>query len=249
MAEETWRRLGPVALPPAEAVALPVRLLAELPPDGPPVLSWSTVTAPALVLGRMATDPPIDHDAVAAAGVEIARRSSGGGPVLWDAGLLALDVALPPGHRLGGADVVRAYRWLGEAIAAALSGLGVPAVELVSVEAARAGKLRPGPGAEACFGGLSPYEVTAAGRKVVGLSQARRRAGSLVQAGILMRLDAPALARLLGRDARFAAGLAAAAGGLDELRPGLSEAEVVEAVEAAIARLQGVSVQRPRRLG
>ena len=31
----------------------------------------------------------------------------------------------------------------------------------------------------ACFGGLSPYEVLAGGRKVVGLSQTRRRQGTL----------------------------------------------------------------------
>ena len=87
-----------------------------------------------------------------------------------------------------------------------------------SIARARADRARPGPAADACFGGLSPFEVTAAGRKVVGLSQTRRGAGALLQAGILMSLDPGLLARLMGRGEEFAAGLAAAAAGLDELR-------------------------------
>lgn len=219
-----------------------MELLTGLAADPTPALSWSTVTGPALVLGRLAVDPEIDDEAVRAEGVEVVRRSSGGGPVLWDAGLLALDVALPRGHRLAGDDVVDAYRWLGEAIAEGLRALGVPDVEVVGIERAREDRARPGPAADACFGGLSPFEVTATGRKVVGLSQTRRAAGALFQAGILMSLDPGLLARLLRRDEEFAEGLAAAAAGLAELRPGLSAAAVVGAVDAAVARRESVAV-------
>lgn len=198
------------------------------------------MTAPALVLGRAATEPFVDRDAAAAAGVEVLRRRSGGGPVLWDAGLLALDVVLPRGHRLAGDDVVAAYRWLGEALAGALRALGVPDVAVLSPAEARADPGRDGSAALACFGGRSPYEVTAGGRKAVGLSQARRRQGALFQAGILLGLDVAGLARLLApagraRDA-FAADLAARAGA----PPGLEAARIVEAVEAELGRRQGV---------
>jgi lipoate-protein ligase A len=240
---ETWRRLGPDALPPARAVARPVELLSGLAADRTPALSWSTVTGPALVLGRRAVDPEVDGAAVRAAGVEVVRRSSGGGPVLWDAGLLALDVALPRGHRLAGDDVVAAYRWLGEAIAEGLRALGVPDVEVVGIARARDDRARPGPAADACYGGLSPFEVTAAGRKVVGLSQTRRVPGALLQAGILVSLDPGLLARLLRRDEEFAAGLGTAAAGLGELRPGLSAAAIVGAVDAAVARRESVALE------
>jgi lipoate-protein ligase A len=217
-----------------------VELLQGLAHDPTPALSWSTVTRPALVLGRLAVDPELDDETVRAEGVEVVRRSSGGGPVLWDAGLLALDVVLPRGHRLAGDDVVGAYRWLGEAIGAALRALGVPDVEVVGIERAHDDRARPGPAADACYGGLSPFEVTAAGRKVVGLSQTRRAPGALLQAGILMSLDPGLLARLLHRDAEFADGLAAAAVGLGELGPGVTAAAVAGAVDAAVARQQSV---------
>lgn len=215
-------------------------LLAAMPAAGPPVYSWSTVDAAALVLGRLAVDPAIDRAVAEAEGVTVVRRSSGGGPVLWDRDLLGLDVAVPRDHALAGRDVVNAYRWLGEAIADALRSLGLPDVEVVSVAAARAARARAGPAADACFGGLSPFEVLAGGRKVVGLSQARRAAGALLQAGIALRLDAARLARLMGRDAAFADGLSATAAGLADAVPEIAADDVVRAVDRAVCAQQGV---------
>jgi hypothetical protein len=75
---------------------------------------------------------------------------------------------------------------------------------------------------------------------VVGLSQTRRRPGALLQAGIPLALDAPRLARLLGRDAAWADDLAATAAGVRELAPGVAAGDVVAAAEAAIAAREGV---------
>jgi len=215
-------------------------------PDGPPVLSWSTVTSPGLVLGRHASDPELDGGAVAAEDVAVLKRSSGGGPVLWDADLVALDVVLPRGHRLAADDVVAAYRWLGEALADALRALGVPDVEVIDVARARAAKASPGTAADACFGGLSPWEVLAGGRKVVGLSQTRRRAGALLQAGVPLQLDPTRLARLLGRDAAWAEALAATAAGVQELAPGVTADDLVAETEAALAAREGVVLYSAR---
>jgi len=209
-----------------------------MPADGPPALAWSRVERPALILGRAAVDPAVDWGRCASSGIAVHRRASGGGPLLWDAGLAAVDVALPPGHPLADADVVEAYRWLGEAIAEALGALGRHDARPITPREARAATSSPAD--DACFGGRSAYEVVAAGRKVAGLSQVRRRSGTLLQAGIALRLDAPALAAALGRDERFAAALADRAAGLADLGapPGRERVEVV--VEAAIRRRAGV---------
>ena len=207
-----------------------------MPPGGPVAYSWSRTASPALVLGRSGVDQRFNWTVAHDEGVTVVRRSSGGGPVLWDRDLLALDVVLPRGHPLAHADVVMAYRWLGEAISAALRTCGVSDVEVVGVERARATRGEPGPAADACFGGISPFEVTAGDRKVVGLSQARRASGTLLQAGIPMRLDAARLARLMGRDAAFAEGLAAAAAGIDELSPHVDADALMAAVDAEVAR-------------
>ncbi|HWH15325.1 MAG TPA: hypothetical protein VNT51_11320, partial [Miltoncostaeaceae bacterium] len=238
-----------MVLPPEAAVARPLALLAAMPPQGPPVASWSRVSRTALVLGRAARDPPLDDAALAARGIPVLRRRSGGGPVLWDPPLLSLDVAVPPGHRLAGRDLALSYAWLGEAVAEALRALGLPAAA-VPVPAARAAaasrdavSLRA---ARTCFGGLSPFEVCVDGRKVVGLSQVRRRTGVLFQCGIALRLDAPLLAELLepdpGERARLAAAVGTRAAGLDETAA-VGAGEVVRAVEAALARREGVRLR------
>lgn len=229
----TFRRLGPAALPPDEAVARPVGLLRALGPADAPIASWSTTASPALVLGRGAGAPPVDRDAAHSAGVSVVRRSSGGGPVLWDAGLVALDVILPPQHPLAPADVVETYRWLGEAIAAALRSLGLPGVEVVDI--ARARRTTPGVAATACFGAVSPFEALVDGRKVLGLSQARRRPGTLLQAGILTHVDGDLAARLMGEGGAFGAALSRHAAGLDEWLPDVGPGDVVRAVDGALA--------------
>jgi lipoate-protein ligase A len=215
-------------------VARPIDLLKSMTGASTPISSWSTVTQPCLVLGRSGADTDAIEDAALDEGLPVLRRSSGGGPVLWDAGLLALDVVLPHGHPREQRDVVEGYRWLGEALVEGLRALGAPDVELVEVPRARAAAPRPAD--VACFGGLSPYEVLAAGRKVVGLSQARRRNGTLLQAGVLLHLDAAGLARLLGGGEPLAADLAAAAAGLRDLLPGIDPDGVAAAVDPALVR-------------
>lgn len=229
-------------------MALPVALLEAMTPEGRPVASWSTVRDRVLVLGRAARDPELNEDAVAAHGLPVVHRRSGGGPVLWDPGLLSLDVVLPAGHPLAPQDVTRAYRWLGAALAEALRGLGLDC-DAVGLDRARTLQGRTDDvsvrAGRACFGGVSPYEVLAAdGRKVVGLSQARRRGGTLFQCGVLLALDAVRLAELLEPDPREAAllatALAARAAGLGEWLPAVTAADLVAAVEDVLRNSHGV---------
>jgi lipoate---protein ligase len=221
-------------------VARPTDLLKSMTGASTPISSWSTVTEPCLVLGRSGADTDAIEDAALDEGLPVLRRASGGGPVLWDAGLLALDVVLPHGHPREQRDVVKGYRWLGEVLAGGLRALGAPSVELVEVPRARSAEPRPRD--VACFGGLSPYEVLVGGRKVVGLSQARRRNGTLLQAGLLLELDAARLARVLDGGEALAADLAAAAAGLRETVPAADPDGVAAAVDPLLVRAIAASL-------
>jgi lipoate-protein ligase A len=245
---EVWRRLRPSVDTAASLHARAEGLLDALGPDTPPTIAWSQAQPRALVLGRGAAEPPIDLEAAAAAGLDVVRRRSGGGPVLWDRNLLGLDVWLPRGHALAPDDVVETYRWLGEALAAALRELGAPA-QVVTVAQARADT----PGDDdaqriaslACFGALSPYEVVVDGRKVVGLAQVRRPQGALLQAGILLGFDAAVLAAVLSRgdvpsDA-VAHALSTRMVGLLDLLPDLDARGLIECCERHLASRAGAT--------
>lgn len=153
-------------------------------------VTWCAVTRPAVVLGSTQGDGVV---VPGAAGLEVARRRSGGGAVLVEPGRLAwADVVVPAGDPLWRADVGRATWWLGEAWAAALSALGV-AGGVVH----RGGLVPSSWSPWVCFAGLGPGEVTVDGAKVVGISQRRNRTGVLFQCAVPLAWDpAPLLAAL-----------------------------------------------------
>jgi lipoate-protein ligase A len=185
---------------------------------------------------------------VAAAGATLHKRGSGGTAVLFAPGFLMQDIALPAAHPLRRDDVSESYRWLGELWAEALGALGV-ATELIAIPTARADSAAADPLVRrACFGGRSPYELLAGGRKLVGFSQIRRRQGALFQVGLYARWPGPELARLLrlSGDEReaLAAALAARVVGLDELLPAPPEPAALQAAFArALRRRHGVALE------
>ena len=229
------RTFGPTDVTARAALARGIALLEATVADDPPTLQWWHVPQDALVLARGAR-VAADEAACRAAGVEVVRRSSGGGPVLWGPDLLALDVIVPKNDPRWSGDVVGAYRWLGEALAEALTVLGAQARALPPDEAR---DRADGVGDRACFASFSPWEVVAVdGRKLVGLSQVRRTQGLLLQAGVLLHLDADTLPSLLAVDAtsraELSAALAARAAGLDTLIASPDAQAVVAAFHAAI---------------
>jgi lipoate-protein ligase A len=131
-------------------------------------------------------------------GIDVVRRGSGGGAVLCTRDLLEVDVALPREHPLLLADVSESYRFFGEAWAEALRSLGAEC-RMVDVAEARAlTEERQTAAREACYAGLSPYEVvTADGRKLVGLSQRRRGGAALFQSSVYCSTSPAAVAAYL----------------------------------------------------
>ncbi len=207
-----------------EAAALHAR---ELPGPTRRHVSVLEVVRPALVLGSTQPDSHLDGAALRRAGVEAVRRRSGGGAVLLvPRGGVWVDVVLPRRDELWDDDVGRAGHWLGRAWRAALADLGAGEGEV------HTGALVRGPwSALVCFAGVGPGEVCVGGRKLVGLSQRRSRAGARFQCLVLRRWDPCALLGLLAltddERARAAAELAEVAAGLDH-----PSSEVVDALLA-----------------
>ncbi|HZA78344.1 MAG TPA: hypothetical protein VE623_18345 [Acidimicrobiales bacterium] len=200
-------------------------LHAEPLPEAPGRAVWVLeATAPALVLGSTQSEDIVDREAAAAAGIELARRRSGGGVVLVVPGETTwVDVIVPVGDPLWDDDVGRAAHWVGRSWQAALAELGIGPTEVHD------GPLACGPlGRLVCFGTVGAGEVTvpraeAEGdgegglRKVVGISQRRTRAAARFQCAAYRRWDAAALVRLLrlGDDGRRALADAAVGTGRD----------------------------------
>jgi lipoate---protein ligase len=187
---------------------------------------------PALVLGSSQPADHVDEVAAARAGVEIARRRSGGGAVLVGPGIgLWWDVFVPAGDPLWDPDVSRAFHWLGRSFAGALHRLGLGA------------SFWDGPmrhhrwSRQVCFAGLGPGEVIVDGRKAVGLSQRRTRAGALFQCCVLLAWDPDPLLALLALDPaerdEAAAQLQAVATGIGGDRARHLPAAFLDAVQAA----------------
>jgi lipoate-protein ligase A len=192
-------------------------------PTGRVVWSFG-LDGPAVVLGSTQPEADVDAQAAADLGVAVVRRRSGGGAVLVEPGQVAwIDVVVPRDDPLWHDDVAVAAEWLGEAWSAALADLGVPG-GTVHRRGLECGALGP----VVCFAGTGPGEVVVDGRKVVGISQRRTRAGARFQCSVPLRWDAARHAALL-------------APGVRRLHPGAAPDEVLAALEAVAVRpLTGV---------
>lgn len=246
-AGEVWRRLPYATAPMGWQLARTEALFDGLVAGAPPTIRWYMPARPALVLGRSQGPDRADLAATRAGGVAVHRRTSGGGAVLVDDAALSLDIALPTSHPLALTDLTRSYEWIGRVWTDALHHLGILGASAIPTAEARALAALPAddPLRLACFGTLSPYEVVVGRRKVVGLSQIRRRPGAIYAIGVHLRWRPARLTALLALDpttrAALTISLAGAAAGLDELagRP-VATPEIMAAVESALTDRLGI---------
>jgi lipoate-protein ligase A len=158
-------------------------------------VSICRVTGPSVVLGSTQSEAVVDHRLTDAAGVSVARRSSGGGAVLVAPGEpVWVDVWVPVDDPLWLRAVDRAFDWLGRVWVEVLEGLGIAgsaAHDQGYVACTRWSSL-------VCFGGVGAGEVVASdGRKVVGLAQRRTRQGAWFHGACVLRWDPVPLLGLL----------------------------------------------------
>ncbi len=151
------------------------------------------VDRPALVLGSTQPLDHVDHEACAAAGVDVVRRRSGGGAVLLEPDrTLWVDVVLPAGDPEWLDDVGAATWWLGDVWAAALRALGV-----AHAEVHRGPLVTNAWSRQVCFAGIGPGEVTVGSAKAVGISQRRTRTAARFQTALVLEWAPDTLVPLL----------------------------------------------------
>lgn len=202
--------------------------------ESPPTLRFYRWQPPAVSLGRHQPLAEIDLAAAAAHGYEVVRRSTGGRAILH-IDELTYAVAAPADEPRVRGGVMDAYLRLSNALLAGLQRLGLQADKA-------AGSVRAGPDVSAaCFEAPSAYEITAAGRKLIGSAQSRRaryvlQHGSLPLTGDITRL-VDVLALPPAEKGRLRTQLAQRAGNLAQALGVAEDAAVVgfEAVAAALA--------------
>lgn len=159
-------------------------------------LWWFEADRPTVVLGSTQPLEVIDARRAAAAGVAVVRRRSGGGAVWLAPGDTTwVDLLVPAGDRRWEPDVGRAAHWVGEVWAGTLADLGWPGAVV------HRGPMVRSPWSDlVCFAGLGPGEVTRHGRKVVGISQRRTRAGARFQCALVHVWDPGPLLEVVDLD-------------------------------------------------
>ena len=137
-----------------------------------PTLRFYAWSPPCLSLGRSQQFADAHLAACRAAGVDIVRRPTGGRSILHT-DELTYSVSLLQSDPRARGGVVESYRRLSEGLLAGLHSLGVDATQAM-------GKKTEGDDPTAvCFESPSDYEITVAGRKLVGSAQWRARGGVL----------------------------------------------------------------------
>ncbi|ABX05505.1 MAG TPA: lipoate--protein ligase family protein [Herpetosiphon sp.] len=120
--------------------------------------------------------------------IEIVRRPTGGRAILHDAEL-TYSITAPNSNPLLGGRVLKTYRTISH-------GLLVGLRQLVST-VDWATSTSDGPKSAACFDTPSDFEITVAGRKLVGSAQTRTRGAILQHGTVLLQADRQQLSQVL----------------------------------------------------
>jgi lipoate-protein ligase A len=123
----------------------------------------------------------VDKLRLDAAGWNLVRRPSGGRAILH-AEELTYSLILPREHEIAALSIVESYRRISEGLLRALQSLGAA----VEAREATAQRVTAQP---VCFEMAAQYESAAAGRKLVGSAQLRRKVGVLQHGSIPLQGD------------------------------------------------------------
>jgi lipoate---protein ligase len=204
-----------------------------------PTLGAMEPASSTVVLGSTQRTTDLDDRALVRDGVTVRRRRGGGGAVLLRPGDCWVELWLPATSDAERGDVrSTAYR-VGGWWQAAISVMGA------TTDVHQGGLRDADQGAVACFAGLGPGELTAGGRKLVGISQWRAHEGALVSSVIIERSPGD-LSAYLSDDSVPVPQLGSATG-LVEALPHVTAPQLADAFRRVVAaslptlRLEGTS--------
>jgi lipoate-protein ligase A len=185
--QQPWRFVDTGARDAASNMALDEALLVmHEAGTTPPTLRVYGWCQPTLSLGyAQNAQQEVDLAACHAQGVAVIRRPTGGRAVLHDQEV-TYSVVMPVTLADGPHTITEHYRRIGMALAVALQALGLP-VQLARPQV-RATPTRD-PASPACFAALSRYELSVAGKKMVGSAQKRAQRALLQHGSIPLWMD------------------------------------------------------------
>lgn len=191
--KSAWQIVDSGPLDPSAVMAKDSYLLAELKSDDQPLLHFYEWNVPCLTYGYF-TDPShhLDLNAIAASGLHLARRPTGGG-IVFHLTDFAFSILIPVGHSSLSQNTLENYALINQRIADAIAEstpLSMPP-ELISIPECSGSTSN-----SFCMAKPTPYDLTIEGKKVGGAAQRRTKTGLLHQG--TLSLCPPPFA-LLGR--------------------------------------------------
>ena len=157
-----------------------------------PTLRLYAWDPPCLSLGFAQPVMDVDPEGLARNGWQIVRRPTGGRAILH-ADELTYSVIAPLDEPRVKGKVLESYRRLSQALVAALRRLGLPA----QADKEYSLPLETQAGGAVCFEVPSNYEITVAGKKLIGSAQARRMEGVLQHGSLPLCGDLTRITRAL----------------------------------------------------
>ncbi len=195
-----WRVIRHQPLPGALNMAIDEAILEAVGrSEVPPTLRFYAWEPACLSLGYAQPSSDINFDILSSSGWDHVRRPTGGRAILHTDELTYSVIGPEDDPRLSGG-VLRSYKNLAQALLQGLHRLEIPAEALetpvaqpsINKEGSPKQNLNP-----VCFEIPSNYEITVAGRKLVGSAQARRKAGVLQHGSMPLWGDLTRIIRVL----------------------------------------------------
>lgn len=179
---EGMRLIETGSRPPEEIMAIDAALLAELDPEGPPLLHLYEWDRPCLTYGYF-TNPTqyLNLDALRAHGIALTRRPTGGG-IIFHLTDLAFSVLIPAKHPKFSLNTLDNYVFVNQWIAQSI-GEFIPKEMFTEL-------LPPSSpcGAERCvpfcMAKPTPFDIMVEGKKIGGAAQRRTKLGLLHQGSL-----------------------------------------------------------------